>query len=181
MLIETRGYDKVTIRDIAETAGVSIGLIYKYFPGGKFDILKGFSYRYIDKLFMINQPETVDFNNFPGYVREVLKNMQKLYKEWNSLIKAMIMAALVGSEIVDEVQKVDFKDYFKAQSEFFCRFNGVEIGSKDPQEVLMHWWITVKSIILCDMIYPFPLKNEEDLTDMMVNLSLKIWDYQKAS
>lgn len=181
MLIETRGYDKVTIRDIAETAGVSIGLIYKYFPGGKFDILKGLSYRYIDELFLINQPETVDFNNFPVYVKEVLKKMQKLYKEWDSLIKAMIMAALVGSEIVDEVQKEDYEDFFKTQSEFFCRFKGVEIGSKDPQEVLMYWWITIKSIILCDMIYPFPLKKEEALTDMLVDLSLKIWDYQKAT
>ena len=34
MLIETKGYEKVTIRDIAEAAGVSIGLIYKYFPEG---------------------------------------------------------------------------------------------------------------------------------------------------
>lgn len=181
MLIETRGYDKVTIRDIAETAGVSIGLIYKYFPGGKFDILKGFSYRYLDELFMINQPETIDFDNFPGYMREVLKNMQKLYKDWSALIKAMIMAALMDTEIIDEVQKVDYKVFFQAQSEFFCRFNGVEIGDKNPQEVLMHWWITIKSIILCNIIYPYPLNNEEDLTDMMVNLSLKIWDYQEIT
>ncbi|WP_255334536.1 TetR/AcrR family transcriptional regulator [Methanosarcina sp. KYL-1] len=32
MLIEIKGYENVTIRDIAEAAGVSIGLIYKYFP-----------------------------------------------------------------------------------------------------------------------------------------------------
>ena len=32
-LIETAGYDEVTIRDIAASAGVSVGLIYKYFPG----------------------------------------------------------------------------------------------------------------------------------------------------
>ena len=33
-LIETMGYNKVTIRDIAASAGVSIALIYKYFPNG---------------------------------------------------------------------------------------------------------------------------------------------------
>ena len=38
-LIASMGYEKVTIRDIAETADVSVGLIYKYFPGGKFEIL----------------------------------------------------------------------------------------------------------------------------------------------
>jgi AcrR family transcriptional regulator len=177
MLIETRGYEKVTIRDIAEAADVSIGLIYKYFPGGKFDILKGFSYRHIDELFMINQPETVDFNCFPDYLRDVIKNMQQIYKEYSSLIKALTMAALLDSEIVDEVKKVDIKD-FKIESEFFCRFNGVEIGDKDPLEVLVHWWITVKSIIVCTTIFPLSLMSEEAMTDLMVDLSLKMWGYR---
>jgi len=182
MLIETRGYEKVTIRDIAEAAGVSIGLIYKYFPGGKFDILKGIGYRYTDELLMTKQPENVDFNNFPDYIRDVIKNMQQYNKDNSSLAKALIMAALLDGEIVDEVKKMDFKDkYYKVASEFFCRFNGVEIGDKDPLEVLMYWGIAVKSIILCNTIYPLPLKSEEALTDLMVDLSLKIWGYRKAS
>jgi hypothetical protein len=63
--------------------------------------------------------------------------------------------------------------------EFFCRFNGVDIGNKDPLEVLMYWGITVKSIILYDTIYPLPLKSEEGMMDLMVDLSLKIWGYRK--
>jgi len=39
----------------------------------------------------------------------------------------------------------------------------------------------VKGIILLNMIYPVPLKNEEVLTDLMVDLSLKIWDTRKHS
>lgn len=179
-LIETRGYEKVTIRDIAEAAGVSIGLIYKYFPGGKFDILKGISYRYADELFMTKQPENIDFNDFPSYMRGVVKNMQQCLKENSSFVKALTLAALLDNEIVDEVKNTDLKDkHYKAASEFFCRFDGVEIGDKDPLEVLMYWGITIKSIILCDIIYQFPLKSEEALTDLMVDLSLKIWSYQK--
>lgn len=169
----------MTIRDIAEAAGVSIGLIYKYFPGGKFDILKGISYRCTDELLMTKQPENVDFNDFPGYMRGVVKNMWQHIKENGSLIKALTLAALLDSEIVDEVKNMDLKDkHYKAASEFFCRFDSVEIGDKDPLEVLMYWGITVKSIILCDIIYQLPLKSEEALTDLMVDLSLKIWGYQ---
>jgi AcrR family transcriptional regulator len=179
-LIEAKGYEKVTIRDIAESAGVSIGLIYKYFPGGKFDILKGISYRYTDELLMTRQPENVDFNDFPGYMRDVVKNMHQYIKDNSSLIKALTLAALLDTEIVDEVKNMDLKDkHYKAASEFFCRFNGVEIGDRDPLEVLIYWGITVKSIILCDIIYQLPLKSEEALTDLMVDLSLKIWDYRK--
>jgi AcrR family transcriptional regulator len=177
MLIETKGYENVTIRDIAEAAGVSIGLIYKYFPGGKFDILKEIGYRYTDELLRIKQPETIDFNDFPGYIRDIIKNMQQFYKDNSPLIKALIMATLSDSEIMDEIKKMDVKDY-KTASEFFCRFNGVDIGNKDPLEVLVCWGFTVKSIILCDVIYPLPLMDEEALTDLMVDLSLKIWGYQ---
>lgn len=179
MLIETKGYENVTIRDIAEAAGVSIGLIYKYFPGGKFDILKEIGYRYTDELLRIKQPETIDFNDFPGYIRDIIKNMQQFYKDNSPLIKALIMATLSDSEIMDEIKKMDVKDY-KTASEFFCRFNGVDIGNKDPLEVLVCWGFTVKSIILCDVIYPLPLMDEEALTDLMVDLSLKIWGYQGA-
>ena len=69
-LIATMGYEKVTIRDIAEKADVSVGLIYKYFPGGKFDILvKGLGEQNMDILMNINQPEAIDFDDFPGYMR----------------------------------------------------------------------------------------------------------------
>ncbi|AKB44781.1 TetR/AcrR family transcriptional regulator [Methanosarcina vacuolata] len=182
MLIETKGYENVTIRDITEAAGVSIGLIYKYFPEGKYDILKEISYRYMDKLLRIKQPETIDFNDFPGYMRDVIKNMQQFYKDNSPLIKALTMATLSDSEIVDEIKKMDVKDY-KAASEFFCSFSGVDINDKDPLEVFVYWGITVKSILLFSMIYLYstPLINEENLTDLMVDLSLKIWGYQKGA
>lgn len=182
MLIETKGYENVTIRDITEAAGVSIGLIYKYFPGGKYDILIEISSQYTDELLRIKQPETVDFYDFPGYIRDVIKNMQQYYKDNSSLIKALIMTSLLDSEILEEIQKTDVKDY-KAVSEFFCRFNGVEIGDKNPLEVLVYWGLTVKSILLFSIIYlsSFPLISEEALTDLIVDLSLNIWGYQKTS
>ncbi len=112
-------------------------------------------------------------------MRAIIKNLQQLYKDNSSLIKALTMAALVDGEIVDEVKKMDLKDY-KAASEFFVRFNEVKIGNKDPLELLMYWGIMVKNIILLNMISPVPFKNEEALTDLMVDLSLKIWGYRKA-
>ena len=178
-LIDAKAYDNIIIQDIAESGSVSAETVYKYFPGGKFDIIKGIGYQYMDELFMIKQPEIVDFNDFPGYMRSIIKNMQQLYKDNSSLIKGLTMAALVDGEIVDEVKKIDIKDY-KAVSEFFSRFNGVKIGNKDPLELLMYWGITVKGIILINMIYPMHPKNEEVLTDLMVDLSLNIWGYQKT-
>lgn len=182
MLIEKRGYGKVTIRNIAEAAGVSIGLIYKYFPGGKFDILKEIGNQCTDELLLLKQSENIDFNDFPGYIRDVIKNMQQFYKDNSPLVKALIMASLSDSEIIDEIKKTDIIDY-KAASEFFCSFNGIDIGDKNPLEVFMYWGITIKSILIFDVIYLYsvPLISEETLTDLMVDLSLNIWGYQKIS
>jgi len=42
-LVSERGYSAVTTHHIAEEAGVSVGLVYKYFPGGKPITVKIFS------------------------------------------------------------------------------------------------------------------------------------------
>ena len=179
MLIGEKGYEKVTIQDIANEASVSTELIYKYFPDGKFDILKGIGHQYTDKMMMIKQPENIDFNDFPGYMRTIIKNLQHFYKDNSPMVKAMMMEALVDGEIVAEAKKMDFKDY-KDAADFFARFNDVKIGDKDPLELLMYWGIMVKGISFLNMIYQVPFKNEEALTDLMVDLSLTIWGYQKT-
>src|SRR4051812_48157433 len=38
-LIAARGYESTTLRDIANAAGVSVGLLYRYFPGKQAVIL----------------------------------------------------------------------------------------------------------------------------------------------
>ena len=95
------------------------------------------------------------------------------------MVKAMLMEALADGEIVAEAKKMDIKDY-KAAADFFARFNDVRIDSKDPLELLMYWRIMVKGISFLEMIYPVPFMNEEALTDLMVDLSLTIWDYRKT-
>jgi AcrR family transcriptional regulator len=183
ILIETKSYENVTIRDIAEAAGVSIGLIYKYFPGGKFDILKEISSRYTGELLMTNKPEDINFNDFPAYIRNVISNILQYSKDNRFLAKALILSALLDGEIMEEYKKMDKMDFeykkHKAASEFFCRFNGVHIGDKDPLEVFMDWGIMVDGIILYNTINPlYLIRSEESLTDLMVDLSLKIWGYQ---
>lgn len=182
MLIETKGYENVTIRDIAEAAGVSIGLIYKYFPGGKFDILKEISSRYTGELLMTNKPEDINFNDFPGYIRNVISNILQYAKDNRFLVRALILSALLDGEIIEEYKKMDKMDLEyekqKAASEFFYRFKGVEIGDKDSLEVFMNWEIMVDGIVFYTIYSPNFIKSEESLTDLVVDLSLKIWGYQ---
>jgi len=182
MLIGSKGYEKMTIQDIANEVGVNTELIYKYFPDGKFDILKRISHRLTNEMLMLKQPDNIDFNDFPSYMRTIIKNLQQFYKDNSLMVKAMLLDALSDGEIVAESKKMDLKNYedYKDIANFFVRFNDVKIGSKDPLELLMYWGIMVKGIIFLTIIYPMPVINEEVLTDLMVDLSLTIWRYQKT-
>ena len=96
------------------------------------------------------------------------------------MVKAVLMEALSDGEIAAEAKKMDLKDY-KAIADFFASFNNVKISNEDPLELLMYWGIVVKGIIFFTIIYPIPSINDEVLTDLMVDLSLTIWGYQKTS
>lgn len=177
-LIETIGYDRMTIRDIAEKAEVSVGLIYKYFPGGKFDILIKGGARYMDLLLHMKQPETIDFDDFPGYMRTLVTNMFKIFKDESAMMKALIAATLLEEEKALDVKSIDINDY-AAISQFFSSFKGVDISGKDPIKLLLYWGICVKGALISIMIYPISPEDEEAMIDLLVDLSLKIWGYKK--
>ena len=173
-LVEKRSYITVSIRDIAKEADVSIGLIYKYFPKGKFDILKQLSSKHINEEFMMKQPEKIDFADFPGYMRVVTKNMLELHRKNAKLINAFTTAALMEGEVLEDIKSVSAEDYIGI-SEFFSKFKGVDIS--DPVNVLTEWSLAVKSLIFYSTMFPTIFKDDKSLIDMLVDISLKIWNY----
>ena len=177
ILVEEKSYSTVSIRDIAKKANVSIGLIYKYFPKGKFEILKELSSKHMNEEFMMNQPEKVDFADFPSYIREINKNMLELHRKNTKLIKAFTVAALMEDEVLEDIKSINTEDYVGI-SEFFSKFNGVNISDEDSVNLLTEWSLAVKSMIFYSTIFPTIFKDEESLLDMLVEISLKIWNYK---
>lgn len=176
ILVENKGYSCVSIRDIAKEANVSIGLIYKYFPKGKFDILKQLSSKNLDKDFMRKQPEKIDFTDFPSYIKKVIKNMAELHRKNAKLVKAVTIAALMEDKVLEDIKRVDSEDYIHI-SEFFSKFDGVDISDKDHANVITEWSLAVKSIIFYNTMFSTIFKDDKSFIDMLVDLSLKIWGY----
>ena len=71
-MIEEKGYMRTNTNRIAEAAGVSVGLVYKYFPSGKNDIAYEISVRYhspiADSIQHINMAEITK----PGFREKLI-------------------------------------------------------------------------------------------------------------
>jgi len=93
-MIENKGYISTTTNHIAKKVGVSIGLIYKYFPGGKADIVRAISQREYEKIIeksLISGLESKDFSNL---VEKTLTEFVLQHRKNERLISAMEIAFL---------------------------------------------------------------------------------------
>ena len=79
--------------------------------------------------------------------------------------------------ILEDIKIVKTEDYIII-SEFFSRFTGVNISSKDYEKVLKEWSLSIKSLIFYSNIFVSIFNNDESLLDMLVDISLKIWEYK---
>jgi AcrR family transcriptional regulator len=178
-LIEDDGYENVTVRDIAGEAGVSIGLIYKYFPGGKPEIVREVGLRFVSELTAAGRPESIDFDDFPGFLREFFAASLAYYRDNRRFLSALSIATITDRKIFEGHENVG-EEKMRAITGFFGRFRGVDYAGKgEPWLFLAKWSDLTKSIMLHHAIYPSPFESEEELVGILVKISLMMWEYKE--
>lgn len=102
-LIQKNGYEDTTNHGIAKNAEVSVGLVYKYFPRGKLDILKSLMEDEADEYHAL---QTKRFNldlinqiNWQEKVQSLIELVIKRHREKLEFIKAMEIAMLSSPEV----------------------------------------------------------------------------------
>lgn len=80
-LVLEKGYSKTSTNLIAETAQISIGTVYRYFPNGKSDIITKYFENSKDIVFNVEDFEKIRENNFVNvferFIRNNLENQKK--------------------------------------------------------------------------------------------------------
>jgi AcrR family transcriptional regulator len=161
-LIEDEGYENVTVRDISREAGVSIGLIYKYFPEGK-----------------PGRPEHIDFNDFPGYLKGFFTANLAYYRNNRRFLSALSIATITDSKIFEGHEDIG-EEKMRAITGFFGSFPGVDFSDKgEPWQFLAKWSALTKSIMLYNTVYPSPFESDEELVELLVRISLMMWGYKE--
>ncbi len=102
-LVDKKGYENISINDIPEKAGVSIGTIYYHFEGGKPAIIKA-SFDFLADAFVdyeaISQMTSDNFEeNFNHYLRYYIKS----HREQARYHKAIDQATLSNKELFDDM------------------------------------------------------------------------------
>ena len=176
-LIEVKGYDGVTSRDIAREAGVSNGLVFRYFPGGKPAIVKALSLRFARDTLHLYTSCKPDPDDFPRYLRTVLSSVIAYDREHYQMFAAITTVLLADKRVVLGPEDQIFFNP-AALADFYGQFKGLDIGRlENPGEFVTQWLEIVNAVILHHLAYLSAFGTDEKLIDALVNLSLKLWDY----
>jgi len=97
-LINSNGYDKTTIRQIAKKADISVGIIYHYYPQGKPSIAA--------TIYEKNLRETITpYSSNTDNIDEMLRNHLKSHRENSELYKAFDQAILADHGVFEAIKK----------------------------------------------------------------------------
>jgi AcrR family transcriptional regulator len=99
-LINTQGYEKTTIRQIAKKAENSVGIIYRYYPEGKPSIAAAIYEENIRRT-----TASFEYGVESDKIDEILINHLQVHKENIELYKAFDQAILADHDIFESVKR----------------------------------------------------------------------------
>jgi AcrR family transcriptional regulator len=176
-LIKQEGYLQVTNHGIARTAGVSIGLLYKYFPRGKPDILKSIVLD-LNEIFQKDIP-LITRSNWELVLKQLLKTFIELHKKNLELTKAMEIAMIADPTI--------FQDTRGAAQELMNIVPVIEtltdlgiISRKMTKEEIITNTTIIDQITHQYLFFQnLPVKNDDEFLDYLFRLSMKLFEINK--
>ena len=149
-MIEEKGYMRTNTNRIAEAAGVSVGLVYKYFPSGKADIAYEISVRYhspiADSIQHINMAEITK----PGFREKlihVLLDWIEIHRRNVQFIRAMDIATLLNPYLHKGTADMVKRTAEKGQPFLWPNEASTPDGA-DLKELTLLLFHTVESVVL---------------------------------
>ena len=179
-LIEANGYANVTTRGIARAADVSNGLVFKYFPEGKTDIVKAIvAKKFVFEILNIYMPETAQFDDFEGYLRNALPASIAYARRYREIYTAITIASLSNGRFFEGLEDKIVVDETAIQT-FLSKFKDINLDDhKNLTEFTLQWLDVLNGAIMHHLFYPSAFTTDEKLVDMLVEISLKLWDFKK--
>lgn len=171
-MIEEKGYMGTNTNRIAEAAGVSVGLLYKYFPAGKAEIAHEISLRYhspiADSIQHINRGEITK----PGFREKlvhVLLDWIEIHRRNVQFIRAMDIATLLNPFLHKGTAEMVRKTAEKGQP-FLWSDEASTSDDAELKELTLLLFHTVESVILRHVTAMQVCNSDQQLADFLADI-----------
>jgi AcrR family transcriptional regulator len=171
-LVNKKGYIKVATNHIAKEAGISIGLLYKYFPEGKPAIFSEIARRSSAEILgTVNLKELTE-QNLPKILKPFLLEYIKRHRETASLVTAMEMAFLSNKEVFR-----NYEEIFTVKLNIIPLISQilVKIGfsnARNLEELSKMIFHTLDCLVHRHVIFSYLVESDEVLVDYLIDLIL---------
>jgi len=98
-LVNRNGYDRLSTRHIAEAAGISVGTIYHYFPGGKHTIASRYIDRVTDELFDPSIFRGIEERDLRWFFDGLIRRYLFVHRESLEIHRAIDQAILADPDV----------------------------------------------------------------------------------
>jgi AcrR family transcriptional regulator len=169
-LVNKNGYDRLSTRHIAEAAGISVGTIYHYFPGGKHTIASRYIDRVTDELFDPSIFRRIEERDLRWFFDGLIRRYLFVHRESLEIHRAIDQAILADPDVRRRNQDSVITNMGRVVAEL--KDAGL-YGSLPEQSVLANFLLlfnVLEGIIHRHlMVYPL-FEADEELISFLVNL-----------
>lgn len=171
-LIQEKGYDNISIRDIKNQAKLSIGAIYHHFPRGKVDILNRIIIRNRDKIINIDLFNDINESELEKSINKIMLNFIEFHRENIQFHLAFQQELLSNKEILHSFKLIIKEGLIKLTKKVKHLKLFKNIPERDLKEKFFLLYNVIESIILRHILIVPLFETDDILGAYLMNLVL---------
>jgi AcrR family transcriptional regulator len=169
-LVNRNGYDRLSTRHVAEAAGISVGTIYHYFPGGKHAIASRYIDRVTDELFDPNIFMEIEEKDLRWFFDGLVRRYLFVHRESLEIHRAIDQAILADPD----VRRRNREAIVTNMSKVVAELKDAGLYGSLPERSVLNGFILLFNIlegIIHRHLFVYSLfEAEEELISFLVNL-----------
>ncbi len=172
-LVNRDGYDRLSTRHIAKAAGISVGTIYHYFPGGKHSIAMGFLERltqgiFDPSLFM----EARDEEGLRALYTDFTRRHLASHRENIEIHRALDQAILADEGVREHNSEVILMNLRSAAEELMRRGLYREVPAPDVAGRFLRNFKLIEAVVHRHLLVEPFFESDEELVEFLSKILL---------
>jgi AcrR family transcriptional regulator len=169
-LILKKGYNNTSTNHVAESAGLSIGTIYNYFPKGKKDIIRKYFEKSMENLLNKDDLININQNNIRDNLKHFIIELVKYHKE-NKGYHLAFRSAIQSDKNLLKAHKENIFIVFKEKAQKLRKNNKIfeKISEDRLIEVFVFAYNLVNAILYHHLSIRKFFESEDKLIEYLLN------------